>query len=68
MGFDLASITAAGVGSFINGIGDLGGKIKTLITGELSPEKQAEVQAQLNALDQQIVLAQIAVNLEEAKS
>jgi hypothetical protein len=68
MGFDLASITGAGVTAAITGLGNAAEKIKTLFTGELPPDKQAELNLQLAALDQQLLLAQIAVNMEEAKS
>ena len=68
MGFDLASITSAGVGSLMSGIGELAKDLREAITGDLPAEKKADIQAKLLELDNQVMIAQMAVTLEEAKS
>jgi hypothetical protein len=68
MGFDLASVTAAGVGSIMSGAVDLAQGIRSAITGEIPPDKKAELEQLAKQLDNQLIMAQLAVNLEEAKS
>ena len=65
MGISLAGIN---VGSVISSIGTLAKDIRSAITGEISPEKKAELQAKLLELEAAGMNAQNAVNLEEAKS
>lgn len=49
------------VGSVITGIGQLGQEIKSLITGEPTPEKMAQVQTKLTELTQKTLEADNAV-------
>jgi hypothetical protein len=56
------------VGSVLSGVGTLAKDIREAITGELSPEKQAAIIAKTQELEAQAAQAQVAVNLEEAKS
>lgn len=56
------------VGSVLSGIGSVAKDIRQAITGELSPDKKAEIQMQLLAMEDKAMQAQIAVNVEEAKS
>ncbi len=65
MGISLAEIN---VGSVLSGIGTLAKDIRSAITGEISPEKKAELEGKLLELEQVGMSAQNAVNLEEAKS
>ena len=64
----LGSIANGAVGGLLGGIGTLAKDLRTAITGDIPPEKQAEIAQKLQELDTQLMLAQIQVNLEEAKS
>lgn len=69
MGFDLASITSAGVGATLSGIGGLATSIREAIVGkELDPNVAAQIEAKLIELDNQLMIGQMQINLEEAKS
>ncbi|MCE5212976.1 MAG: holin family protein [Deltaproteobacteria bacterium] len=56
------------VGSVLNGIGAVAKDIRQALTGELSPEKKADLQMQLLMMEEKSMQAQMAVNVEEAKS
>lgn len=56
------------LGGIIGGIGTAAKDIRQAITGEISPEKKAEIEIKMMELEQQAMAAQNAVNLEEAKS
>jgi hypothetical protein len=56
------------VGSVLSGIGSLAKDLRMAITGDLSAEKQAEIQTRLLEMEAQAMQAQVAVNIEEAKS
>jgi len=68
MGFDPASITAAGVGAVLGGVGQLAKDIREAWTGELPAEKKVELELRLNELEAQAMNAQATINLEEARS
>jgi Protein of unknown function (DUF3154). len=69
MGFDLASITAAGVGATLSGIGGLATSIREAIVGkEVDPTVVAQIELKLQELENQLMLGQMQINLEEAKS
>lgn len=61
-------ITTAGVGTLMQGVGQLAKDIRQAWTGELPPEKRAEIEQKLVELENTAMAAQTAVNLEEAKS
>jgi hypothetical protein len=56
------------VGSVLSGVGTLAKDLRQALTGELSPEKKSEIQIQLLNMENTAMQAQIAVNMEEAKS
>lgn len=56
------------VGSVLTGIGTAAKDIRQALTGEVSADKKAEIQMQLLAMEDKAMQAQIAVNVEEAKS
>lgn len=67
MGVPIAGINID-VGSVLTGIGTLAKDLRMAIKGDLTPDKQAEIQMQLLNMESQAMQAQIAVNVEEAKS
>lgn len=56
-----------GVNSVLGGIGSLAKDIRSAITGEVSPEAKAEINAKLMEIEAQASLAQTNINLVEAK-
>jgi len=52
----------------LGGIGTLAKDLRSAITGDLSPEKKAELEAKTLELEALASQAQTAINLEEAKS
>ena len=56
------------VGTLISGIGSAAKDIRQAITGEISVDKKADIQMQLLSMEEKAMQAQIAVNVEEAKS
>jgi holin (3TMs family) len=64
----LTDISSGAVGGLLGGIGKLASDIRTAITGDLSPEKQAEITQKLMDLESSAMTAQTSINLEEAKS
>jgi hypothetical protein len=56
------------VGSVLTGVGQLAKDIREAITGELSPEKQADILSKAQELEAAAAQAQTTINLEEAKS
>jgi len=64
----LADISSGAVGGLLGGIGTLAKDIRQAITGDLPPEKQAEIELKLSELESQAMNAQSTINLEEAKS
>lgn len=69
MGFDLASITAAGVSATIGGIGGLAKDIREAIVGkEIDPTVTAQIELKLAEMETQLMLAQVSINMKEAES
>ena len=64
----LTDISSGAVGGLLGGIGKLASDIRTAITGDLSPDKQAEITQKLMELENSAMTAQTSINLEEAKS
>jgi len=56
------------IGSALGGIGKLAKDIRQAVTGEISPEKRAEIEAQLLEIENQGLQAQIELNKIEAQS
>ncbi|MDP2682027.1 MAG: 3TM-type holin [Deltaproteobacteria bacterium] len=57
-----------GIKSVLEGVTDSAEKVKTLITGKISADKEAEIMLQITTLVSQVDNAQNIINLEEAKS
>jgi hypothetical protein len=62
------NIDLAGAGDLIKSVGGLAGQIRSAITGDLSPEAKASLEAAAIQADNAVELAQAAINSEEAKS
>lgn len=60
--------TAKGTGEVLNGVGDAAIKLRTAITGDLPPEKKAEIEVKLLELENQVLLAQNDLNKLDAQS
>jgi len=58
----LSAIADAGIGATLSGIGSLAQSIRQAITGELPPEKRAEIERQLNDLESQALEAETRIN------
>jgi hypothetical protein len=56
------------LGALISGAGTLAKDLRSAITGEISPEKKAELEIKAQEIEAQIMTAQTAINQEEAKS
>ena len=54
------------IGAALNGIGELAKDIRSAITGDISPEKKADIQTKLLEIENQQLMAQIEVNKIEA--
>jgi len=67
MGF-LGDITLGGVKGLMEGAGSLAKDIRSAVTGEISPEKKAELLQKANELESQGMLAQAEINKIEAAS
>lgn len=69
MGFDLASITAAGIGATLSSVGGLATSLREAIVGkELDPNVAAQIEVKLKEMEDQLLIGQMQINLEEAKS
>lgn len=64
-GISLANLD---IGGLFSGIGQLAKDIRQAFTGEISPEKKAEIEMKLLELEAAGMNAQNAVNIEEAKN
>lgn len=62
----VGSATLGGVKGVFEGIGSLAKDIRSAITGEISPEKQAEIIQKVNELEAQAKMGQIEINKAEA--
>ena len=56
------------IGSALGGIGKLAKDIRQAVTGEINPEKRAEIEAQLLEIENQGLQAQIELNKIEAQN
>lgn len=56
------------VGSVLGGIGTLAKDIRSAITGDINPEKKAEIEMKLLEIENQQLLAQTEINKVEAAS
>lgn len=57
-----------GAGEVLNGVGDAAIKIRSAVTGDLSPEKKAEVELAIVQLENRILIAQNDLNKLDAQS
>lgn len=64
----ISEISSGAVGGLLGGVGSLIKDVREAWTGEISPDKKAEIEAKLLELENQTMNAQAAINLEEAKS
>jgi hypothetical protein len=64
----LASLSSGAVGGLLGGIGTLAKDIRSAITGEISPEKKAEIEAKILEIEGAAAQGQMAINLQEAKA
>ena len=64
----LSDLASGATGGILGGIGQLASDIRVAITGDLPPEKAAELELKLKELEAQVIAGQNAINLEEAKS
>ena len=64
----MLNVNLSGVGEAVSGIGTLAKDIRTAITGQLNPEKQAELDAKMLELENSANAAQTAINQVEAGS
>jgi hypothetical protein len=65
---DMALDLNVDVGSVFTGIGTLAKDLRSAFTGEISPEKKAEIELKLLELESLGQQGQIAINTEEAKT
>ena len=63
----LSDIFAGGASGLLSGVGTLAKDIRSAITGDPTPEKQAEITQKLMDLEFAVTKAQTDINLEEAK-
>jgi len=56
------------LGGLFSGVGSLAKDLREAITGEISPEKKAEIETKLLELEQQSANAQTQINLADAQS
>lgn len=69
MGFDLASITASGVGAALGSLGSLAKDLREAIVGkEMTPELQVQLQTKVMDLELAATNAQMEMITAEAKS
>ena len=59
---------SGGIQGIFGAIGSLAKDIRSAITGEISPEKKAEIEAKLLEMEFMSTKAQTDINLEEAKN
>lgn len=56
------------VGSILEGIGQLAKDVRQAITGEVTPEKKAEIASKVTEMENQLSMATMSVALAEAQS
>lgn len=64
----VASLGAGAAGGLLGGVGSLIKDVREAWTGEISPDKRAELEQKMMDLETAAMNAQAAINLEEAKS
>ena len=65
---NLFNIDTSGLGSLLGSVGSLAKDLRSVITGKLDPEKQAEFDQKVLELEQTAMNAQTAINAVEAAS
>jgi hypothetical protein len=63
----LADSIAGGVQGLLGGIGQAAKDLRSVITGEISPEQKAKIEAQVLQIEANVLQAQTERNREEAK-
>jgi hypothetical protein len=64
----ISTILSGGIKPIFEGIGSLAKDIRQAITGEISPEKKAEIEQKAMEIEYATTKAQTDINLEEAKN
>jgi hypothetical protein len=62
----LVNLNLENIGGILGGIGSLAKDIRSAITGEMSPEKRAELEAKVLELESKASLGQMEINKQEA--
>ena len=68
LGGFIGSATASGASEVINGVGDAALKVRSAITGNMTPDKAAEVELHLADLEAKISASKDALNAVDAAS
>ncbi len=63
----ISDILSGGVSGLLNSAGQFAKDIRQAITGEISPEKKAEIEQRALEIEYALTKAQTDINLEEAK-
>jgi hypothetical protein len=61
-------IDLKGLGDIFSGAGSLAKDIRTAVTGDISPEKKAELEAKALEIEATVLKAQMEINAKEAES
>jgi len=64
----IGTVLSGGIKPIFEGIGSLAKDIRQAITGEISPEKKAEIEQRAMEIEYAATKAQTDINLEEAKN
>lgn len=64
----MTDISSGAVKGLIDGVTDATSKIKTMITGKLPPEQQAQIDMEIIKLENALILGQMEVNKIEASN
>jgi len=64
----ISDIFSGGVSGFLSSVGQFAKDIRQAITGEISPEKKAEIEQRALEIEYLLTKAQTDINLEEAKN
>jgi len=67
LGSIFGEVTSTGVCATLNGVGDAAIKLRSAITGDLPPEKKAELELRYAELDKAITEARSNVIMAEAR-
>lgn len=63
----IAEIFSGGTKGMLDGVGDLAKDIRSVVTGEIDPDKKAEIELKITELEGAARLAQVKLNQEEAR-